>query len=69
MKSPQNATLLSDGAIFFSFRNIEWYTALLSTFSFPKKGEKLRLKFQIVNLGNGGTKDFWELWEIMHLKI
>ena len=23
----------------------------------------------MVNLGNGGTKDFVELWEIMHLKI
>ena len=23
----------------------------------------------MVNLGNGGTNDFVELWEIMHLKI
>ena len=23
----------------------------------------------MVNLGNGETKDFVELWEIMHLKI
>ena len=23
----------------------------------------------MVNLGNGGTKDFVELWEIMHFKI
>ena len=25
--------------------------------------------FQMMNLGNGETKDFVELWEIMHLKI
>ena len=66
MKSRQNAILLSDGAIFFpSFRNrqVSKYTAF-----FPKKG-KNKSKFRIVNLCNGGTKDFTELWEIIHLKI
>ena len=42
---------------------------MLSKFSFPKKGKELSLKFQMVNLCNGGTKDFAELWEITHLKI
>ena len=70
MKSRQNAILLSNGTIFFPFRNIQVskYTALLSKFCFPKKGKK-KFKFQMVNLGNGETKDFVELWEIMHLKI
>ena len=70
MKSRQNAILLSDGTIFFPFRNIQVskYTALLSKFSFPKKGKK-KFKFQMVNLGNGETKDFAELQEIMQLKI
>ena len=35
---------------------------------FPKKG-KNKSKFCIVNLCNGGTKDFAELWEIVYLKI
>ena len=34
-----------------------------------QKSGKNKSKFQMVNLGNGGTKDFEELWEIMHLKI
>ena len=34
----------------------------------PKKG-KNKSKFQMGNLCNGGTKDFVELWEIIHLKI
>ena len=29
----------------------------------------LTTNFQIVNLCNGGTKDFVELWEIIHLNI
>ena len=80
MKSRQNAILLSDRTNFFpSSQNIDKsvstqhfskYTAL-----FPKKREKISLsfgknksKFWIVNLRNGGTKDFGELWEIIHLK-
>ena len=35
---------------------------------FPKKG-KNKSKFRMVNLCNGETKDFVELWEIIHLKI
>ena len=35
---------------------------------FPKK-RKNKSTFQIVNLCNGRTKDFVELWEIIHLKI
>ena len=56
---------------FFSFpkcRQVSKYTALFSEFSFPKKGKNTS-KFQMVNLGNGGTKGFVELWEIIHLKI
>ena len=70
MKSRQNAILLSDGTTFFPFWNIQVskYTPLLSKFRFPKKGEK-KFEFQMVNLGNGETKDFVELQEIMHLKI
>ena len=54
---------------FFSipkYWQVSKYTALLSEFSFPKQKKKL---FQMVNLGNCRTKDFVELWEIMHLKI
>ena len=35
---------------------------------FPEKG-KNKSKFQIVNLCNGGIKDFVELQEIIQLKI
>ena len=42
---------------------------MLSEFSFPKMGKELSLKFQMVNLSNGETKDFVELWGIIHLKI
>ena len=44
------------------------YTALLSKLIFRKKG-KNKSKFRMVNLCNGGTKDFAELWEIIQLKI
>ena len=30
---------------------------------------KNKPKFWMVHLRNGGTKDFVELWEIIHLKI
>ena len=73
MKSRQNAILLSSRISFFSILPKYWqvskYTALLSKFSFPKKGNKNKSNFRMVNLCNGGTKDFVELWEIMHLKI
>ena len=74
MKSWQNAILLYDGTIFFSSSwNIDKSvsTQCLSTqypFSFPKKGQN-KSKFQMVNLCNAGTKDFAELWEVIHLKI
>ena len=72
MKSRQNATLLSDGTNFScivsKYRQVTKYTTLLSEFSFPKKG-KNKSKFRMVNLCNGGIKDFEELWEITHLKI
>ena len=41
-------------------------TAMLREFSFPKKGKK-NSNFWMVNLCNSGTKDFVELWEIIHL--
>ena len=66
MKSWQNAILLSNGAIFFlSSPNFE---KSVSTQHFFPKREKIS-KFQIVDSCNGGTKDFMELWEIIHLKI
>ena len=43
------------------------YTAMLSKFSFPKKGNKNKSNFRMANLCNGGTKDFVELWKIIHL--
>ena len=64
-----NPTFRQDN--FFSipkYWQVSKFTALLSEFSFPKKWGK-KSKFQMVNLGNGETKDFVELWEIMHLKI
>ena len=39
-----------------------------SKFNFPKKG-KNKSNFRMVNLCNGRTKDFVELWEIIHLNI
>ena len=58
---------------FFSILPKYWqvskYTAMLSKFSFPKKGNKNKSNFRMVNLCNGGTKDFVELWEIIHLNI
>ena len=67
MKSRQNAFLLSDGTnLFPSYRNID---KSVSTLFFPKKRKKNKSKFWVVNLCNGGTKDFIELWQIIHLKI
>ena len=64
MKSRQNAILLSDGThIFPSFQNI------VKSVCTQLKGKRIRSKFRMVNLCNGGTKDFAELWEIIHLKI
>ena len=43
---------------------------MLSKFGFPKKGKELSLSFGwMVNLCNGETKNFVELWEIILLKI
>ena len=44
---------------------------MLREFSFPKKGKELylRIKFCMVNLCNGGPKDFVELLETINLKI
>ena len=42
-------------------------TAVLSKFSFPEKGNKNKSNFRLVNVCNGGTKDFVELWKIIHL--
>ena len=42
---------------------------MLSEFSFPKKRKKNKSNFGMVNLCNGGMKDFVELWEIIHLNI
>ena len=74
MKSQQNAILLSDRRNFFSSsQNID--KSVSTQRFFPQKREKISLsfgknksKFWIVNLRNGGTKDFVELWEIIHLK-
>ena len=76
MKSQQNAILLSDETIFFPILLKYWqvskYAALLSEFSFPKKGKnksKSRIYHPDGKFMYGGTKDFVELWEIIHLKI
>ena len=41
------------------------YRAMLSEFSFPKKRKQNKSNFQMVNLCNGRTKNFVELWEII----
>ena len=51
----------------FSILSKYWQVSKYTAF-IPKKG-KNKSKFWIVNLCNGGTKDFVELWEIIHLKI
>ena len=55
-------------SMFPKYRQVSKYTAMLCEFSFPKKG-KNNSNFRMVNLCNSGTKDFVELWEIIHLKI
>ena len=45
------------------------YIALLSEFSFPKKRKQNKSNFRMVNLCNSGTKDFVELWKIIHWNI
>ena len=59
------------GKFFFPFRNIDKSvnTQRCEVNLVSQKRGKNKSKFQMVNLGNGGTKDFVELWEIMHLKI
>ena len=56
-------------SILAKYLRVSKYTAMLSGFSFLKKGKRIKSKFRMVNLCNGGTKDFAELWEIKHLKI
>ena len=64
-----NPTFLQDK--FFSilpkYCQVSKYTAMLSKFSFLKKGNKNKSNFWMANLCNGGTKDFVELWKIIHL--
>ena len=73
MKSRQNAILHSDRTIFSilpEYWQVSKYTALLGELSLSsQKREKNKSKFWMINLCNGGTKDFVVLWEIIHLKI
>ena len=59
MKSQQNV---------LKYWQVSKYTVLLSESNFPKK-RKNKSKFQMLDLCNGGTKDFVELWKIINLKI
>ena len=62
-----NPTFLQNNffCIFSKYGQVSKYTALLNKFSFPKKGNKNKSNFRMVNLCNGETKDFVELWEII----
>ena len=57
---------------FFSILPKYWqvskYTGVKQIY-FSKRGKRIKSKFLMVNLCNGGTKDFVELWGIIHLKI
>ena len=53
-------------SILLKYWQVSKYTVLLNEFRFPKKRKN---QVSMVNLGNGGTKDFVELWKIIHLKI
>ena len=67
MKSRQMQFYFPTGQFFSilpKYCQVSKYAALLSEFSFPRKG-----KFWMVNLCNGGSKDFLELRENKHLKI
>ena len=55
-------------SILSKYWQVSKYTSLLSKSNFLKKG-KNKSKFWMVNLCNGGTKDFVELREIIYLKI
>ena len=68
-----NPTFLQDKvfSIVLKYWQVSKYTAMLSEFTFPKK-EKKKSNFQMVNLRNGETKDFAELWAIItfeHLNL
>ena len=58
MKSRQNAILLSDGTFFQSSPSIDKSVSIQRFF--PENG-KSKSNFPIVNLCNGGIKDFVEL--------
>ena len=62
MKSQQNAFLISNDTIFFHPVEILASQGRHSVFSL--KREKNKSKFWIVNLCNGGTKDFVELGKL-----
>ena len=55
-------------SIHLKYWQISKYTALISKFSFPKI-EKSKSKFRMINLCNDGTKDFMEIWEVIHLNL
>ena len=65
-----NPTFLRDDffSIFPKYWQVSKYTSLLSKLSFRKEG-KNNSNFWMVNLCNGGAKEFLELWEIIHLNI
>ena len=56
------------GQFFFPFRNIDKSVSTQGNLV-PQKWGKNKSKFQMMNLGNGETKDFVEFWEVMHLKF
>ena len=62
-----NPTFLWDNSfsILPKYGQVSMYRAMLSEFSFPKKRKQNKSNFQMVNLCNGRTKDFVELWEII----
>ena len=60
MKRQQNAILLSKGTIFsilLKYWQVSKYTAMLSEFSFPKKGKELSLSFE------------WQIYVMVELRI
>ena len=59
MSSRQNAILLSYNTVFFHPSEISTsqYLAMLSKFSFPKNGKKVKSKFRMEYLCNGGAGD------------
>ena len=66
-----NPTFLQDNffPILPKYWQVSMYIAMLSEFSFPKKRKQNKSNFRMVNLCNSGTKDFVELWKIIHWNI